>query len=72
MFELASIMCDLLDNGTKPRRKAYPSYYPAGEPQRRCPDLTKIKTELGYIPRVDLRKGLIKSIEWFKREYNLQ
>ncbi len=69
MYELASIICGLLDNGTQPRRKAYPSYYPAGEPQRRCPDLTKIKTELGYIPRVDLRTGLIKSINWFKTEY---
>lgn len=69
MFELASIICDLLDNGTKPRRKSYPSYYPAGEPQRRCPDLTKIKTELGYIPRVDLKTGIIKSINWFKSEY---
>ena len=72
MYELASIICEILNNGTKPRRKNYPTHYPAGEPMRRCPDLTKIKTELGYIPRVDLRKGLIKSIEWFKREYNLQ
>lgn len=69
MYELASIVCELLDNGVKPRRKPYPDYYPAGEPQRRCPDLTKIKTELGYIPRVDLRSGIMKSIEWFKSEY---
>lgn len=69
MFELATIICELLDNGVKPKRIAYPGYYPAGEPQRRCPDLTKIKTELKYTPRVDLKTGIIKSINWFKSEY---
>lgn len=72
MYELASIICELLSNGVKPRRKSYPSNYPAGEPQRRCPDLTKIKTELGYQPKVDLREGLKKSLVWFKHEYNFK
>lgn len=70
MYELASIICELIGSGVKPRRKSYPSHYPAGEPQRRCPDLTKIKTELGYIPKIALRSGLKKSLEWFKVEYN--
>jgi UDP-glucuronate decarboxylase len=72
MYELASIVCDLLGNGVKPRRKAYPNNYPAGEPQRRCPDLTKIKNELGYQPKVDLKTGLKRSITWFKHEYNFK
>lgn len=72
MYELASITCELLGNGVKPRRKSYPSSYPAGEPQRRCPDLTKIKTELGYLPKVDLREGLKRSLIWFKHEYNFK
>lgn len=70
MYELASIISNLLGNKVKPRRKSYPSSYPAGEPQRRCPDLTKIKTELGYMPRIDLQTGLSKTLTWFKREYN--
>lgn len=72
MYELASIICELLGNGVKPRLKTYPSYYPAGEPQRRCPDLTKIKTELGYMPKIDLRLGLKRSLDWFKAEYNFR
>lgn len=71
MHELATIICELLGNGTKPRRKAYPKHYPAGEPQRRCPDLTKIKRDLGYAPQVDLKTGLKKTIAWFKTEYNI-
>lgn len=71
MFELGSIIATLLGNGVKPRRKSYPSSYPAGEPQRRCPDLTKIKNELGYLPKVSFEEGLNKTISWFKKEYKL-
>ncbi len=71
MFELAQIISEMLGNKTKPRRKSYPPNYPAGEPQRRCPDLTKIKTELNYEPQVDLKTGLKRTILWFKDEYNL-
>ncbi|MBI2599303.1 NAD-dependent epimerase/dehydratase family protein [Candidatus Daviesbacteria bacterium] len=69
MFELASTICNLLKNGAKPRRKSYPRHYPAGEPTRRCPDLTKIKNDVGYYPKVGLETGLKKSITWFKSEY---
>lgn len=69
MYELASIICEILDNGAKPRRKSYPSHYPAGEPTRRCPDLTKIKADVGYNPKIDLETGLKRSIAWFKSEY---
>ena len=72
MFELASTICTILDNGAKPRKKAYPDSYPAGEPMRRCPDLTKLKTQLKYEPRVPLEEGLARSIAWFKEEYNLK
>lgn len=71
MFELAQTISELLANGVKPRRKNYPKNYPAGEPQRRCPDLTKIKTQLNYKPQIDLKVGLEQTIQWFKLEYNL-
>lgn len=71
MFELAQIITDMLNNGVKPLRKKYPPNYPAGEPQRRCPDLTKIKTQLNYQPQVDLKTGLKQTLLWFKEEYNL-
>jgi UDP-glucuronate decarboxylase len=71
MYELASIVCELVGKGIKPRRKAYPEHYPAGEPQRRCPDLTKIETQLGYKPKVDLNTGLKRTLEWFREDYKL-
>lgn len=71
IFELAQMVSDIVGNGVKAKRINYPSHYPAGEPQRRCPDLTKIKTELGYNPQVDLKTGLQQTIKWFKEEYHL-
>ncbi len=70
VFELAFVISKLIGNGIKPRRKKYPKNYPAGEPQRRCPDLTKIR-KLLYEPKVDLETGLKKTITWFKKEYSL-
>ncbi len=71
MYELATIVAKLLNNGVRPRRKRYPKNYPAGEPQRRCPDITKIKTELKYEPRVQLATGLKRTVSWFKDFYQL-
>ena len=47
----------------------YPDTYPADEPRRRCPDLSKIKGELGYGPTVDLRTGLGRTIQWWRDTY---
>ncbi len=40
--------------------------YTKSNPDRRCPDLTKIRTKLGYIPRVSLVVGLKRFIAWVK------
>lgn len=42
----------------------YPSNYPGGEPQRRCPDLSKAKAHLGYESSVDLEEGLSRFVRW--------
>jgi UDP-glucuronate decarboxylase len=46
----------------------YPSTYPAGEPQRRCPDLTKAQTDLSYRTSVDLHDGLKRFVAWARSE----
>jgi len=37
------------------------------DPQRRCPDITKARTLLGWEPKVDLEEGLRRTISDFKR-----
>jgi UDP-glucuronate decarboxylase len=43
-------------------------YRPAlqDDPARRCPDITRVRTEIGWEPRVTLEEGLPKTIEWFR------
>jgi len=36
------------------------------DPRRRSADLTRIKSELGWSPTVNVEKGLEKTIEWFR------
>ncbi len=71
MYELAMIVTDLIGGKAKPKRKNYPPDYPAGEPQRRCPDISKIETELKYQPTISLKTGLRRTINWFKEAYKL-
>ncbi|MEK6844138.1 MAG: NAD-dependent epimerase/dehydratase family protein, partial [Nanoarchaeota archaeon] len=40
------------------------SYNEKSDPIRRCPDLTKIRTMIGYNPKVNLVQGLKRFIEW--------
>jgi len=39
---------------------------PPDDPNRRCPDTSKIKKILKWEPRIDLVSGLEKTIDWFK------
>ncbi len=40
---------------------------PADDPTRRRPDIARAKAQLGWEPRVELREGLLKTIEYFDR-----
>ncbi len=71
MYELAKILTGIIKGNSKIEIIDYPKTYPAGEPQRRCPDLTKITKELGYTPKISLGEGLERSVDWFRSEYKL-
>jgi len=47
----------------------YPSSYPEDEPNRRCPDINKIKRDLDYNPKVGLNEGLERFISWSQSNY---
>ena len=38
---------------------------PPDDPPRRCPDISKAQKLLGWMPKIKLKKGLKKTIEWF-------
>lgn len=63
MEKLASLITEISPNkNASVKLIQYPESYPAGEPQRRCPDITKIKTQLGFNPIVDLKTGLTRTL----------
>lgn len=51
--------------GARVERVDYPAGYPAEEPMRRCPDITKAKRELGYSPKIQLNEGIGRTLVWF-------
>ncbi len=71
MMSLAQTINSVLPNLVEIKMVNYPKTYPKAEPQRRCPDLTKIKTKLNFQPQVDLKTGLVRTIKWYRQTYNL-
>ena len=39
---------------------------PADDPDRRRPDITKAKKVLGWFPKIPVKEGLRKTVEWFR------
>lgn len=67
MYELATMVSQVASSSRSVvSRPSDDKDYLTDNPQRRCPDLSKAKTLLGYQPKVDLRTGLTRLIEWYK------
>ncbi len=66
MMTLATMVAGLFPRQVMVQLVAYPETYPADEPRRRCPDLTKIRQDLGYAPQVALSEGLVRTLGWFR------
>jgi dTDP-glucose 4,6-dehydratase len=39
---------------------------PVDDPAKRRPDITRARTELGWEPKVDLREGIERTVDWFR------
>jgi UDP-glucuronate decarboxylase len=46
--------------------------YLVDNPQRRCPSLAKARAELGYVPRIGLKEGILRTLLWNKDQRNLK
>ena len=66
---LALIIAELFDNKVQVNKVISTlDAYGKADPNRRAPDLTKIKNLVGYNVKVDLRTGLKRFIDWAKEE----
>jgi len=41
---------------------------PVDDPAKRRPDITRARTELGWEPKIELREGIERTVEWFRDE----
>lgn len=68
MKNLAELFTRVEGSGGTYNLIPYPSNYPAGEPQRRCPDISKAINDLDFQPKVNLEDGLRRFIQWCKSD----
>ena len=71
MYDLAKRVAKILQGRVKIEKIDYPASYPQDEPQRRSPDLSKIRKDLSYKPKVTLDAGLRRFIDWYKERYGI-
>jgi UDP-glucuronate decarboxylase len=61
IVELAQLIIDLAGSKSRIVHRALP----ADDPVRRKPDITKARKILDWQPRVDLKQGILKTMEYF-------
>lgn len=69
MLQLAREIEQVLNRDIPLDLVEYPDSYPADEPNRRCPDINKARTQVGYEPHVELREGLQRFFKWAEAVY---
>lgn len=72
MKDLVSRIANVVDKKVEYNVIDYPSTYPADEPNRRCPDISKARAQIGYDPTVDIDVGLKRFFDWTDTVYTGQ
>ena len=60
--ELAELVIEMTESKSKLVQKPLP----ADDPTRRQPDISLARARLGWEPKIELREGLRKTIDWFR------
>ena len=69
MNKLHKVMQSSLKKKIKAVNISYPKNYPQVEPQRRCPDISKLKNEFNYKNKVDINDAIRRFYYWTCRYY---
>jgi UDP-glucuronate decarboxylase len=62
MRELADLVVELTGSASEIVTRPLPS----DDPKQRQPDITKARSQLGWEPKIQLREGLQRTIEYFR------
>ena len=69
MKKLHQLMQKSLNKKIKSINIEYPNNYPQVEPQRRCPDITKLKKEFNFKNKVTIMESIKRFYRWSSRYY---
>jgi UDP-glucuronate decarboxylase len=69
MLELVQEIGLVLDRKIELIKQSYPDSYPADEPNRRCPNISKAQSVLNFHPRITLNEGLGRFFDWTSENY---
>jgi len=58
---------DLVMKANGGRAKLAYEPLPKDDPKQRKPDITLVRRELGWEPKIELEEGIVKTIDWFKK-----
>ena len=62
----AGMLADMVLELTGSQSRIVSRPLPTDDPRVRRPDITRAREKLGWSPKVPLREGLQRTIEWFK------
>jgi dTDP-glucose 4,6-dehydratase len=62
MLDLAKLILELTASSSTLEFQPLPT----DDPLQRCPDITRARQLLGWEPKIDLRTGLTRTIDWFR------
>jgi len=68
ILELAEIILKLTQSSSTIEHKPLPS----DDPIRRCPDISSVKEKIGWMPKIELEKGLQKTIDYFQEKLKVE
>jgi dTDP-glucose 4,6-dehydratase len=64
ILELAKLVLEVTDSNVE----IVFDDLPFDDPTRRCPDISLARRELGWDPETPLRDGLVRTLEWYRRQ----
>ena len=69
MLKLAQLVSSVVDDVKIEFSANSEENYLTDNPQRRCPNINKAKKELSYYPKVSMKDGLARIVNWYKKIY---
>jgi UDP-glucuronate decarboxylase len=70
MNNLAKLVLEISGREIPFKLSKYPDTYPEDEPNRRCPNIDRIREKLDFNPKVSLEDGLKRFLGWANENYS--